>query len=117
MTTLWDESYPPSIFPPVIVPVASVTAGTPGAFAPGDATIPANLTALRADPVVGDAGTNKPGAAWTEGQYVVLANAGHAYWDGTGWQTGNTPAPPAPPEEEPAAAPVSAQKTKGSTSA
>lgn len=94
MTTLWDESYPPSIFPPVVVAITGVTAGSPGAFAPGNATLPANLTALRADAVVGNAGTNKPGARWTAGQYVVLANASHAYWDGTGWQNGNVPAAP-----------------------
>jgi|SRR6185312_7341999 len=98
MTTLWDESYPPSLFAPVIIPIASVAAGTPGAFAPGNAPIPATIAALRADAVVGNAGTNKPGAAWTTGQYVVLGDASHAYWDGAAWQTGNAPAPlpPAP---------------------
>lgn len=115
MTTLWDESYPPSIFPPVVIPVTGVTAGAPGAFLPGNASIPANLTALRADSAIGDNGTNHPTVPWLEGQYVVTANAVHAYWDGTGWQTGNAPAPEPPPEEP--AAPESAQNTKGATSA
>jgi hypothetical protein len=94
MTTMWDESYPPSIFvPPVppVIPVTGVVAGTPGAFAPANATIPADIVALRSDPVVGDAGTNKPGAAWTTGQYVVLGNNAHTYWDGTTWQAGDAP--------------------------
>lgn len=69
------------------VAISGVTAGTPGSFQPGNATIPANLAALKADPVVGDAGTNKPSAAWTTGQSVNLAS-GSAHWDGTAWVTG-----------------------------
>jgi len=94
MTTYWDASYPPSLFvPPVppVVPVTSVSAGSPGAFAPGNATIPATLAALRADPVVGNAGTAKPTAAWTAGQYVIVGDASHAYWDGLAWQAGSAP--------------------------
>ena len=67
------------------VAVTGVTAGTPGAFQPVNATIPANLTALKADPVVGDA--VHTGAAWTTGQSVVLGT-GSAHWDGTAWATG-----------------------------
>jgi hypothetical protein len=69
------------------VAVSGVTAGTPGSFQPGGATVPANLAALKADPVVGDAGTNKPSAAWTTGQSVLLGT-GSAHWDGTAWITG-----------------------------
>jgi hypothetical protein len=67
--------------------ITGVTAGTPGAFQPSNAPIPANLAALKADAVVGDAGTNKPSAAWTTGQNVVLGT-GTAHWDGTAWVTG-----------------------------
>jgi hypothetical protein len=70
------------------VAITGVTAGTPGSFQPGNATIPANLTALKADPVVGDAGTNKPSAAWTTGQNVVLGT-GTANWSGTAWASGS----------------------------
>lgn len=95
----WDESYPPSLFvppAPPVIPVTGVTAGAPGAFAPGNATLPADIAAVRADPVVGTAGTSKPGAAWLTGEYVVLGNASHAYWDGATWQTGSAPVVAAP---------------------
>lgn len=71
-----------------VVAITGVTAGTPGAFVPSNATLPANLTALKADPVVGDAGTSKPSAAWTAGQWVVLGDSSEAHWDGTAWQSG-----------------------------
>jgi hypothetical protein len=72
------------------VAITGVTAGTPGSFQPGGATAPANLAALKADPVVGDAGSNKPSAAWTTGQSVLLGT-GSAHWDGTAWVAGATP--------------------------
>jgi hypothetical protein len=74
-----------------------VVAGTPGYFTgPGTSapTIPANITGLRADAELGtvawSAGDGH--AAWTEGQYVVLANAAEVYWSGTDWTTGRAPA-------------------------
>jgi hypothetical protein len=70
------------------VAVTGVTAGTPGSFQPTGATTPADLTALKADPAVGDTGSNKPTTAWTSGQYVVLGGGSHSYWDGIAWQTG-----------------------------
>jgi len=70
--------------------ITGVTAGTPGSFQPSGAAVPANLTALKADPVVGDTGTNKPSTAWTTGQYVQLGT-GTAHWNGTAWVTGATP--------------------------
>jgi hypothetical protein len=73
------------------VAITGVSAGTPGAFAPGGATLPANLSALKADPVVGDAGTSKPGTAWTTGQWVNLGDGSHAYWNGTAWAVGEAP--------------------------
>jgi hypothetical protein len=74
----------------VLTPVAitGVTAGSPGAFVPGGATAPATLVALKADAVVGDAGSNKPTVAWTTGQNVILGDASLAHWDGTAWQAG-----------------------------
>lgn len=77
------------IVPPNPVPPAGVTAGTPGSFTPAGATAPANLAALKADPVVGDAGTAKPTSTpWTTGQYIVLGDASNAHWSGTAWVTG-----------------------------
>lgn len=70
------------------VAITGVTAGSPGSFTPGNATVPANLAALKADPVVGDA--VHTGAAWTTGQSVNLAT-GSAHWDGTVWVAGVTP--------------------------
>jgi hypothetical protein len=70
------------------VPATGVTAGSPGALVPANATVPANLAALKADPVIGDSGTNKPGAAWTTGQFINLGT-GTAHWDGDSWETGS----------------------------
>lgn len=70
------------------VAITGVTAGTPGSFQPPNATIPADLATLKADPVVGDTGTSKPSTAWTTGQYVGLGDSSHAYWDGTAWLVG-----------------------------
>jgi hypothetical protein len=90
--SMWDESYPPSLFAPPVIPVTGVTAGIPGAFTPAGAAIPANLAALRNDPVVGNAGSNKPGAVWTVGQYVLTADNAHNYWTGLLWSAGDAPA-------------------------
>jgi hypothetical protein len=68
--------------------ITGVTAGAPGSFTPDGAALPSNLTALKADTVVGDTGSAKPSTAWTTGQYVALADASHAYWDGTAWASG-----------------------------
>jgi hypothetical protein len=67
--------------------ITGVTAGTPGSFTPAGSE-PANLAALKADPVVGDAGTSKPSTAWTTGQHVLLGDASQAHWDGTAWVVG-----------------------------
>lgn len=70
------------------VALTGVTAGSPGSFQPSNAPIPANLAALKADAVVGDAGTNKPSSTpWTTGQSVNLGT-GSAHWSGTAWVTG-----------------------------
>ena len=70
------------------VSITGVTAGSPGSFVPSNATKPSNLAALKGHGVVGDAGSNKPVAAWTTGQSVKLADASDAHWDGTAWASG-----------------------------
>lgn len=86
----WElRSDDPAIALPPPIAVTGVTAGTPGAFQPSGAAVPADLAALKADPVVGDAGTAKPAATpWTTGQYVDLGDASKASWDGTAWIAG-----------------------------
>lgn len=95
----FDGSYPPSVLHPVppVVPVTGATAGTPGAW------VPANAYPLPASVAEANALGLTLGAAWTAGQYVVLANASstHTYWSGTAFASGNAPAAPPPePEEE-----------------
>jgi hypothetical protein len=91
----FDQSYPPSVLTPTppVVPVTGATGGTPGAWVPADAyPLPASVAEANALGL-------SLGAAWTEGQYVVLDNPSHThtYWNGTGFASGNAPAPP-PPE-------------------
>jgi hypothetical protein len=62
-------------------------AGTPGSFLGGAGVEdPADLTELRAE--VKPAGSLE---AWYNGQYVVLGDASHAYWDGNSWEVGEAP--------------------------
>ena len=63
------------------------TAGAPGSF---DHAAPANFAALAGI-------TASPDTAWTEGQYVALGDASHAYWDGGAWVVGDAPAATAGP--------------------
>lgn len=70
------------------VEITGVTAGAPGTFAPSGFTPLSNFGALEANGAVGNTGTNKPGAAWTTGQYVVLGDASEASWDGAKWVVG-----------------------------
>ncbi len=58
------------------------TAGIPGAFTPGTATIPYDLGDLQ------DLGALGQGAAWTTGQYVVLGDGTYANWTGSAWASG-----------------------------
>ena len=68
----------------------------------GTDPIPANLTALKADPEHGDSGTAKPTADFTNGQYVKLGDNSKANWAGSAWTVGarsggtGTPAPMPP---------------------
>ena len=59
------------------------TAGIPGTWTPTDSYPPANFVDL-----VADDPTASPGTAWTTGQYVVLGDDTHAYWNGTAWAVG-----------------------------
>lgn len=72
------------------IAITGVTAGTPGSFAPVDATVPPTLAALKGDAVVGDSGSNAPTTAWTTGQFVNLGT-GTAHWDGDEWIAGSAP--------------------------
>lgn len=58
-----------------------VTAGTPGAFTPNGAEVPADLSALQALGALGQT------AAWSTGEYVALG-VGTAHWDGSAWADG-----------------------------
>jgi hypothetical protein len=62
------------------------TAGTPGTFTPAGSDGPDSLAALRASGV-----TASPATAWTTGQYIVLDDGTHAYWDGDSWEAGEAP--------------------------
>ena len=76
---------------PEVAPT-DVTPGAPGAFVPAEAALPADLAALKADPVVGDTGTAMVGdVAWTTGQWVDLGDQSDAYWNGTAWVQGQAP--------------------------
>jgi hypothetical protein len=83
MATVWDESYPPSVLhpePPPIVPTGA-TAGTPGAWTPAGAEVPATLAAANALGLT-------LGAAWTGGTWVDLAGGADTHWDGAAFVAG-----------------------------
>lgn len=74
---------------PVVPPeAAGATAGTPGTFTPAGSQRPSDFAELVSDAVVAT-----PATAWTVGQYVVLGDGSHAYWDAAAWQVGEAPAP------------------------
>jgi hypothetical protein len=62
-------------------------AGSPGAFTPTGANVPADLATLIALEVVAD-----PLTVWAENEHVVLGDDSHAYWDSTEWLEGEGPA-------------------------
>ncbi len=73
------------IAPAAPVPPTNATAGTPGAFVPANATVPATIGALRtALPTI------TPATPWTTGQYLVIGS-GNVHWTGTDWATGMAP--------------------------
>lgn len=71
--------------------ITGLTAPTGGAMSwtitPATAVPPADLTTLKADAVIGDAGSAKP-AAFTAGQYLVLADGSRVHYSGTAWVAG-----------------------------
>jgi|KBSMisStandDraft_5_1062788.scaffolds.fasta_scaffold00625_7 hypothetical protein len=69
---------------PAVVAATGATAGTPGTYTPAGAQAPANITQMGS--VVAS-----PTTAWTTGQSVVTADAGHVHWSGTAWVAGNAP--------------------------
>lgn len=76
-------------FPPAAAtpPLATgATAGIPGSFTPGGSTPPADLPALQASSIVAS-----PTTAWTTGQYVVLGDNSHAFWDSDSYEVGAAP--------------------------
>lgn len=60
-----------------------------GSFSPAGCWIPDTL-AIANHATFGV--TPSPATAWTVGQYVVLGDDSHAYWDGTDWLAGEAPA-------------------------
>jgi hypothetical protein len=81
----WDIVGTPTLsFPDGTVAATGANAGTPGAFTPSGADVPADLAALQgASPAVVAA----PNTAWTTGQSVNLGT-GAAHWSGTAWAAG-----------------------------
>lgn len=75
---------PPVACDPVVYAAepTGATAGTPGAFLPTGVVAPADLATLQGLGALGQT------TAWTTGQYVVLGDASHAYWDGAAWAVG-----------------------------
>lgn len=70
-----------AITPLGTVAATGATAGTPGSFTPSGSTAPFDLADL-------DLVTASPATAWTTGQYVVLGDTSHAYWNSTDWVAG-----------------------------
>ena len=118
----YDQSYPPSLWAPVVIPATSATAGTPGNWLPSGSQPPANVASMTGITAV-------PATPWTVGQYVqtmTFGAPGEATWSGTGWVGGRAPAsfeareaPQAPvvPQDSPEApaGPETAQEPPGAT--
>lgn len=82
-TNNWTYAVTPLASTPTAVIATGAIAGTPGAFTPTGAALPASLTALRAGSI-----TASPAMAWTTGQNIVLGDSTKAHWDGDSWETG-----------------------------
>jgi hypothetical protein len=81
-TAYWNGSaWTAGIVPGVDAETA--VAGEPGFYEPAGAEMPSDLAALTSLSVVAS-----PSSAWAAGQYVELADASTAYWDGTAWAAG-----------------------------
>jgi hypothetical protein len=66
-------------------PASAASAGKPGSFSPSGAVVPADLAAMSTI-------TASPATPWTTGQYVALGDGSNAYWNGTAWSAGESPA-------------------------
>lgn len=81
---LYDESYPPSVYP-----VKGATAGIPGSWSPANGRVPADAAQANQWGVVAT-----PQTAWTSGQYVqgtTSGAAGRMTWTGSVWVGGAAP--------------------------
>lgn len=68
------------------VPATGATAGLPATLTPANSYAPADFAELTAEPLEAS-----PLTAWTTGQYLLLRDGSHAYWDGTDWVAGEAP--------------------------
>jgi len=56
--------------------------------APAGATVPASLAALKADAVLGDAGTGKPSRDFTTGEFFTVGDGSKAHFKSSAWAAG-----------------------------
>lgn len=114
----YDQSYPPSVWEPPVVPATGATAGIPGSWTPGGSQPPSNVANLIAG--IPNAVIASPVTAWTVGQYVqtsTVGTGGRAYWNGTAWVAGASPvavegtSSPADSPSSPQEAPEASQGT------
>lgn len=92
-STYYEESYPPSLFAPVVTPSTGASAGNPGAWLPAGSQSPANVADLIAG--IPNVITAFPNTAWVAGSYVHTRTAGvsgEATWNGTAWVAGRAAA-------------------------
>jgi hypothetical protein len=85
---MYDDSLPTIQIGMQKVPgqvATGATAGTPGAWTPAGASPPANFSQMTVSIVA------SPTTVWATGDYVVLGDNSHTYWDGTAWQVGQAP--------------------------
>ena len=68
------------------VAATGATSGTPGAFTPAGASVPANLAALQGASIAAS-----PSTAWATGESVKLGDASDAHWDASAWVAGVAP--------------------------
>jgi hypothetical protein len=80
----WSAGEPPTKAEVAGVKATTAIAGSPGSFDPAGSNVPVDLAELTAAPAV----IASPTAAWTTGQYVLLANLTRAFWNGTAWTAG-----------------------------
>ena len=90
---VWTPCGPPDptdgcviLTPPDPIAITGVVEGSPGEYVPPNATRPADLAAIKADPAIGDAVYSN--APWAVGSYVDLADTSSAGWNGQEWVAG-----------------------------